>query len=754
MSNTINSLNAIYNQQIAEDEDRMAITPEDAAAVGQHVRAIKYDARKSGEPLPRAYNTYVSKNNLTATQRRITKEKLGLAEDTSMPHISKNDQSEIKTRSKGLFKKDLKGTVSGVNETLSNWRESFELREIDMPSTGLHKKKRPRTSEKSRREITDKPSINNKVVINPTMNQLVNSFEVEIEKMGGMLLEVAEVKEAITDQVPLDKNELTIQRRMANLNIRLARKNREKLNKIKPEEKKVEEGIGRAAIGAGVGAIVGGPVGAAAGAALGASMGKKKVTGTVQKKKPVDIADPHGNVSKAKKKVEEEVGISSTDKMQKALKDAALRRKEQQKVAKKKSVKEGKIADALKKTVADMKAADRKAGLLPGGKEVIDLSVERQRRRKEVKEELSDRAKKEVERDAKNIDNPLYKPGKRTAKQLAYGRELALKKKKVDEGVGRAAIGAGVGAIVGGPVGAAAGAALGASMGKKKVTGAVQKKKPVDIADPHGNVAKAKKKVVGESRDSAGGDLDKEPPSWASMNPEDRGNPAYMKTSSLKDEEKWKRLQRMRKASKKKEVRAKANEEVEVGEAYKAVTNTPDSLAKMNKRYKPVKKIKNPTDRPFRDRLKDPDYKVDVDEEKKPLPKVKMYRKAGNLGREALSGSETGKERSKKIIRVLNKHTADGYKKAALDRLRDGSSPKHQTEDKAFANVVAALKKKHGDAGVLSSKKDFDDHKKREASKPTAKQIQKKDERTAAQREVDAQYGGEENRKKGYGLGT
>ena len=701
MSNTINSLNAIYNQQIAEDEDRMAITPEDAAAVGQHVRAIKYDARKSGEPLPRAYNTYVSKNNLTATQRRITKEKLGLAEDTSMPHISKNDQSAIKTRAKGLFKKDLKGTVSGVNETLSNWRESFELREIDMPSTGLHKKKRPRTSEKSRREITDKPSINNKVVINPTMNQLVNSFEVEIEKMGGMLLEVAEVKEAITDQVPLDKNELTIQRRMANLNIRLARKNREKLNKIKPEEKKVEEGIGRAAIGAGVGAIVGGPVGAAAGAALGASMGKKKVTGTVQKKKPVDIADPHGNVSKAKKKVEEEVGISSTDKMQKALKDAALRRKEQQKVAKKKSVKEGKIADALKKTVADMKAADRKAGLLPGGKEVIDLSVERQRRRKEVKEELSDRAKKEVERDAKNVDNPLYKPGKRTVKQLAYGRELALKKKK----------------------------------------------------------------VVDESRDSAGGDLDKEPPSWASMNPEDRGNPAYMKTSSLKDEEKWKRLQKMRKASKKKEVRAKANEEVVHESGWhrrnpeKVGTSADPDFNVLKGKGKPVKESMPATTGKA---SKQPPgiYKpnkegkfVKVDEEKKPLPKVKMYRKAGNLGREALSGSETGKERSKKIIRVLNKHTADGYKKAALDRLRDGSSPKHQTEDKAFANVVAALKKKHGDAGVLSSKKDFDDHKKREASKPTAKQIQKKDERTAAQREVDAQYGRTPWNKKGS-LGT
>ena len=47
-----------------------------------------------------------------------------------------------------------------------------------------------------------------------------------------------------------------------------------------------------------------------------------------------------------------------------------------------KEVSEGKIADALKKTIADMKAADRKAGLLPGGKDVVDLDVERERRRK------------------------------------------------------------------------------------------------------------------------------------------------------------------------------------------------------------------------------------------------------------------------------------------------------------------------------------------------------------------------------------
>ena len=49
---------------------------------------------------------------------------------------------------------------------------------------------------------------------------------------------------------------------------------------------------------------------------------------------------------------------------------------------------------------------------------------------KDIKEALSDRAKKEVERDARNADNPLHKPGRRTLKQLTYARELALKNQK------------------------------------------------------------------------------------------------------------------------------------------------------------------------------------------------------------------------------------------------------------------------------------------------------------------------------------
>ena len=144
---------------------------------------------------------------------------------------------------------------------------------------------------------------------------------------------------------------------------------------------------------------------------------------------------------------------------------------------------------------------------------------------------------------------------------------------------------------------------------------------------------------------------------------------------------------------------------------------------------------------------------VQVDEEKKALPKLKMYRKAGNLAR---AGDEKSMKRQTKIVSTLNKETSKGYKKAALAKLRDGGSPKHQKEDKAFANVVAALKKKHGDAGVLSSKKDFDDHKKREVSKPKPKAQPQKPltDKEKAHREVVARYGGESNYKAGRGLGT
>ena len=59
--------------------------------------------------------------------------------------------------------------------------------------------------------------------------------------------------------------------------------------------------------------------------------------------------------------------------------------------------------------------------------------------------------------------------------------------------------------------------------------------------------------------------LDKEPPSQFEKGDDDRGNPDYMKTSSMADEEKWKRLQNMRRKSKKASVRDKAEETDQLG---------------------------------------------------------------------------------------------------------------------------------------------------------------------------------------------
>ena len=73
-------------------------------------------------------------------------------------------------------------------------------------------------------------------------------------------------------------------------------------------------------------------------------------------------------------------------------------------------------------------------------------------------------------------------------------------KPTVDEGVGRAAIGAGVGAMVGGPVGAAAGAAIGASLGRKKVSsGAGGKKKPKNFFKAEPKVTSSESMEIKES---------------------------------------------------------------------------------------------------------------------------------------------------------------------------------------------------------------------------------------------------------------
>ena len=49
-------------------------------------------------------------------------------EETSMPHVKEKDRGAINKRFKGLFKKDVKGTVQGVNEELSRRNKPSAIR--------------------------------------------------------------------------------------------------------------------------------------------------------------------------------------------------------------------------------------------------------------------------------------------------------------------------------------------------------------------------------------------------------------------------------------------------------------------------------------------------------------------------------------------------------------------------------------------------------------------------------------------------
>ena len=52
-------------------------------------------------------------------------------EETSMPNVSKKDRGAIKKRFSGLFKKDIKGTVQGVNEgDLHNKMDTFKTKAV------------------------------------------------------------------------------------------------------------------------------------------------------------------------------------------------------------------------------------------------------------------------------------------------------------------------------------------------------------------------------------------------------------------------------------------------------------------------------------------------------------------------------------------------------------------------------------------------------------------------------------------------
>lgn len=71
---------------------------------------------------------------------------------------------------------------------------------------------------------------------------------------------------------------------------------------------------------------------------------------------------------------------------------------------------------------------------------------------------------------------------------------------------------------------------------------------------------------------------------------------------------------------------------------------------------------------------------TEVAEEKKPLPKNRMFRKAGNLGRAALSGDKNAQERSKKIVATLNKEERELSSKKDNGEMIDVMKGKNKIE--------------------------------------------------------------------------
>ena len=201
----LKELSNIYLQTLKEEEDGAAgegQNPQQSADVGAHAKAIRYQARRDNVPLPKAFNDYVSKNQLSGTERTALRQKLGfMGEETVVcekcgkspcecPVEEATDYKErdkilnkAKPLHKHLYKNLHKSDKDGdVNESRHfSWRT--ELSEY----TDANPK--AKTEEKSREKITEK-KVKNKIVINPPQGMTE-----AIEEMGGQILEMVEIEE-------------------------------------------------------------------------------------------------------------------------------------------------------------------------------------------------------------------------------------------------------------------------------------------------------------------------------------------------------------------------------------------------------------------------------------------------------------------------------------------------------------------------------------------------------------------------------
>ena len=82
----LKELSNIYLQTLKEEEDGAAgegQNPQQSVDVGSHAKSIRYQARRDNVPLPKAFNDYVAKNQLSGAERTALRQKLGfMGEET------------------------------------------------------------------------------------------------------------------------------------------------------------------------------------------------------------------------------------------------------------------------------------------------------------------------------------------------------------------------------------------------------------------------------------------------------------------------------------------------------------------------------------------------------------------------------------------------------------------------------------------------------------------------------------------------
>ena len=228
----LKELSNIYLQTLKEEEDGAAgegQNPQQSADVGAHAKAIRYQARRDNVPLPKAFNDYVSKNQLSGTERTALRQKLGfMGEEVECNNTKEGkecpvhgmkgcpvDEQEHKIGGGNLKKlaskanKRIDADVDGDVDT--DDPKSTEMGEFIPSPDGKKKVKskvrfehvswrtelseytdaspKAKTDEKSREKITEK-KVKNKIVINPPQGMTE-----AIEELGGQILEMVEIEE-------------------------------------------------------------------------------------------------------------------------------------------------------------------------------------------------------------------------------------------------------------------------------------------------------------------------------------------------------------------------------------------------------------------------------------------------------------------------------------------------------------------------------------------------------------------------------